>query len=289
MSKRDGPHRGTSAHSFGRGSTPHLRAKRSLGQNFLLDDNIARKIVRAIDPGPADLLLEIGPGEGALTRHLAPAVGRLVAIDLDRRVIERMHALFPDGEVEIIEQDFLETDLPAIADRLGGLLRVAGNIPYNITTPILFHVLDHRQCVRDLTIMMQREVARRLVAEPGTKEYGILAVLTGMFAQPELLFDVGPAAFIPRPKVTSTVVRLAMRHEPRAPVADEMFFRTLVRSVFGTRRKMLRHSLRTFAARAGRTLPETFQRPERPEELSIERLAELSNDLYAWFQHERAS
>jgi 16S rRNA (adenine1518-N6/adenine1519-N6)-dimethyltransferase len=244
----------------------------------LRDANVARKIVDAIAPLPGDTVLEIGPGEGALTRELALRAGRLIIVDIDERVIRTMEEVFSDGSVEILHQDVLTVDLDDLAARYGPL-RVVGNIPYNITSPILFHMLDHRTAVRDMTLLMQREVARRLVAGPGTKDYGILSIMCQFVADVSVLFDVSPNVFYPRPEVTSSLVRLQMLPALRFPVADEVFFRTMVRGVFGKRRKTLRNSLRYL-------LPEVSALPDvdlqrRPEDLTIAELARLANLLAA--------
>lgn len=255
---------------------PPLRPRASLGQNFLRDRNTARKIVDAIGPGPGDTIVEIGPGEGALTRDLAARAGRLVVVDLDPRVFARMQEEFAGTPVEVIHADVLAFDLTALAARLG-TLRVVGNIPYNITTPILFHVLDHRAVVQDTIMLMQREVAARLAAGPGTKDYGILSVFTQFYADAAVLFDVPPTVFYPRPKVTSSLVHLRMLERPRVTVTNEEFFRSMVRAVFGKRRKTLRNSLRYFL---DVPLPATsVDLGRRPEELSLEELAGLSNEL----------
>jgi 16S rRNA (adenine1518-N6/adenine1519-N6)-dimethyltransferase len=264
---------------------PRLRPRKSLGQNFLRDDNIARKIVRTFRPAREDVVLEIGPGEGALTRHLAGAVGTLVVVDIDERVVQRMQSLYPGGEVEILHEDFLATDLAALAERSRRPLRILGNIPYNITSPILFHVLDHRSHVVDLTIMVQKEVARRMAARPGTKDYGILSVFCAMFAETRLLFDVSPNAFFPKPKVTSSVLRLTFLPSPRETLADERFFRTMVRGVFGKRRKTLRNSLAYVLQGEIPERPAGVNLGRRPEELTPEELAMVSNSL--WEENQR--
>lgn len=255
-----------------------IRPKKSLGQNFLRDGNVARKIVAAIAPRGEDVLLEIGPGEGALTAYLAGRVGHLIVVDIDDRVTARMTSLF-GSKVEILHQDILEVDLGRFPRQYGKRLRVAGNIPYNITSPILFHVLNYRDVVLDLTIMMQREVARRIVAGTGSKDYGILSIFSQLFAEVEFLFDVSPGAFYPKPQVTSSVVRLKMLPAPRFPVTDEKFFRGMVRGIFGKRRKTLRNSL-TYVF--GKNAPDTdvVDLRRRPEDLSIEELVILANDLY---------
>jgi len=259
-----------------------LRPKKSLGQNFLRDENIARKIVAAVSPQQSDVVLEIGPGEGALTKHLTQKSHRLIVVDIDRRATERMRELYSDDEVVILTQDFLELDLVAISGERGQRLRIVGNIPYNITSPILFHVLDHREAVVDATFMMQREVARRLVAVPDTKDYGILAVFCQVFADVELLFDVSPNAFYPKPKVTSSLVQLTMRVNPRHTIIDEEFFRRMIRSVFGKRRKTLRNSLAYFGKEEKMAIPTALiagDLQRRPENLTIEELVHLSNAL----------
>jgi len=159
-------------------------------------------------------------------------------------------------------------------------VRVVGNIPYNITSPILFHILDNRPAVKDATLMMQREVARRLVARPGSKEYGIPSVFCECFALVEKLFDVSPNVFFPRPEVFSSVVRISPLVAPRYPLKDEGFFRAMVRSVFGKRRKTLRNSLLYFLGEDSKLLPEVIDYRRRPESLSAAELSELSNQLF---------
>jgi 16S rRNA (adenine1518-N6/adenine1519-N6)-dimethyltransferase len=260
----------------------HLRPRRRLGQNFLRDDNIARKIVLAIDPQPDDTILEIGPGEGALTQHLVGTVRRLIVVDIDERVIRRMRETYRSGELEVLHGDFLKTDLRELASRAAGRsrIRIVGNIPYNITSPIVFHVLDSRPHIRDCTLMMQKEVARRLVAVPGSKDYGIPSVALQLVADVEILFDVSPNAFFPRPTVISSLVRMALHREPRFRVANEEFFRSMIRSIFGKRRKTLRASLRYFLPNAEDLVPPETDLMRRPEELSVKELVTLGNMLF---------
>jgi 16S rRNA (adenine1518-N6/adenine1519-N6)-dimethyltransferase len=251
-----------------------VRPRRSLGQNFLRDDNTARKIVRAIDPRHGQVLLEIGPGEGALTGHLAALAQKLIIVELDDRVVARLRDELP-ASVILLHADVLDVDLEQLAEE-HGRLRVVGNIPYNITSPILFHVLDRRASVVDVTLLMQREVARRLVASPRTKEYGILSVLCQMLTDPVILFDVPPTVFFPRPKVMSSLVRLAVRPAPRHPLLDEQTFRTVVRAAFGKRRKTLRNALRDLLG-FPTPLPAWLDPARRAEELTLEEFAALAN------------
>jgi len=258
-----------------------LRPRKSLGQHFLRDQNITRKILAAFDPQPGQVVLEIGPGEGVLTRCLVGAVRVLVAVEIDPRAVTALRNELGSG-LEILQQDILELDFRLTADRLGATdgIRVIGNIPYNITTPILFKVLDERTAVKDALLMMQREVSRRLVAAPGTKDYGIPSVFCRIFTDTELLFDVPPTAFFPRPAVTSSVVHLEPLGRPRCPLDDEAFFRRMVRFVFGQRRKMLRNTLAVLAGEYDAQLPQDLAFRERPEELTPEELVALSNTLY---------
>jgi 16S rRNA (adenine1518-N6/adenine1519-N6)-dimethyltransferase len=265
-----------------------LRPKKSLGQNFLRDENISRKIVSAISPQPSEVVLEIGPGEGALTKYLAPLVRKLIVVDIDRRVIARLQDAYPNGEVETRHEDFLDSDLDEIARQCNQPIRIVGNIPYNITSPILFHVLDNRSNVIDMTVMLQREVAGRIIAVSGTKTYGILSVFCQFYADVKKLFDVAPGAFYPRPNVSSSVIRFTMLAKPRYAVDDEQFFRAMVRTIFGKRRKTLRNSLRYFVDEKGMKLPPELgsaKGQRRPEVLSISELVELSNTLIREARH----
>lgn len=259
-----------------------IHPKRSLGQNFLRDDNIARKIVAAIRPSADDVIVEIGPGEGALTRFLKSTVSRLVLIDIDPRVTERMRAEYAGENVDVIQGDVLEIDLTTLAGRFGSRerrLRVVGNIPYNITSPIVLHVLEHRASVSNCILMMQKEVAQRLAARHGSKVYGILSVFSQLAADVRVLFDVPPSVFVPRPRVMSSVVSLTMLPGLRYPLRDEAFFRTMVRGVFGKRRKTLRNGLRYVPGIKEIGLPAWVDGNRRPEDFSVEELVHLANDL----------
>lgn len=258
-----------------------FRPKKSLGQHFLRDGNIARNIVAAIGARPEDVILEIGPGEGALTGLLAQTGSALVLVELDARAAGVLRRLYGGEKIEILQEDVLSTDLAAIAERHGTALRIVGNIPYYITSPILFRILDHRSMIRDALLMMQKDVARRLVAVPRTKEYGILSVFCTLFTDAELLFDVPPGVFYPKPRVMSSVIRLSILRQSRYPLADEAHFRRMVRAIFGKRRKTLRNSLGYFLDGAVPALPQDVDMGKRPEELSVEELVGLSNALFS--------
>jgi 16S rRNA (adenine1518-N6/adenine1519-N6)-dimethyltransferase len=258
-----------------------LHPRKSLGQHFLRDRNIVRKIIEAVNPQPGDRILEIGPGDGALTTLLAPAAGMLLAVEIDRRAVQSLTRTITGNNIRILNADILTIDLEALTSENGARtpLRVVGNIPYNITTPIIFHLLEFRTSFRDATLMMQREVARRLASPPGTKEYGIPSVIGQLLADIHILFDVPPTAFYPKPKVTSSVLRLVPLDGTRYPVADFDFFRRMVRFVFGQRRKTLRNSLRSFLGDVPWAPPPGFDLQQRPEELDLESLVRLSNVL----------
>lgn len=222
----------------------HPRAKRSLGQNFLVDPNLQRKIAAAVVPQPDDEILEIGPGGRALTQHLAGQVRRLVLVELDDQLAAALAIEYAtDPSVEVIHADILDIALESISHAPGDL-KVIGNIPYNITTPILFSLLERRPRPREIVLMVQREVADRIVADPGGRIYGALAVGVQSVAAAERLFDVGCKAFRPMPKVASTVLRITPHRPPPLTVAEEERLRRLTRAAFSKRRKQFQRILR---------------------------------------------
>jgi len=220
------------------------RAKRSLGQNFLIDPNIQRKIVAAIEPGPDDEVLEIGPGVGALTRHLAGTVKRLVLVELDNDLAARLRDEFAgDPSVEVINQDVLEVPLERVSSDPAAL-KVIGNIPYNITTPILFSLLERRPRPRQIVLMVQREVADRILEPAGSKTYGALAVGVQAVAQVSRVMNVSRDAFRPVPDVMSSVVKIVPHQPPRLTLEEEAALRELTRAAFQQRRKQFQRILR---------------------------------------------
>ncbi len=221
-----------------------VHAKRSLGQNFLVDRGVQRRIVEAIAPAADDLVLEIGPGMGALTRHVAGHVRRLVAVELDNRLTETLALEL--GElpgVEIVHADALRVDLDRLLDRPP--IKVLGNIPYNITTPLIFRLLDLQPAPETIVLMVQKEVADRILAAPGGKEFGALSVGVRAVADAERLFNVGKGAFHPTPDVISTVIRLTPHAPRRLALPEERDLRALTRVTFRWRRKQLQKILRS--------------------------------------------
>jgi 16S rRNA (adenine1518-N6/adenine1519-N6)-dimethyltransferase len=224
------------------------RPRKRFGQHFLHDPGVIRRIVAAIAPEPGDRLIEIGPGLGALTLPLLERCGRLDVVELDRDVVPHLRAAAAGrGELVVHEADALRFDFAALAAD-GAPLRLAGNLPYNVSTPLLFHLLDARRVIRDMTFMLQREVVERMAAAPGSDAYGRLSVMLAAYTEVEPLFRVGPGAFRPPPKVDSAVVRLVPWREPPFPMPDPQRFATLVAAAFAQRRKTLRNALKAHAA-----------------------------------------
>ena len=219
----------------------HVPRKR-FGQNFLTDESVIAAIVDVIAPQPRDLLAEIGPGLGALTHPLARALERLHVIEIDRDIIAWLRTEFPATRVTVHEGDALEFDFTA----LGAPLRVVGNLPYNISTPLLFHLARHAGAVRDIHAMLQKEVVERMIAAPSTSEYGRLSVMLQYRFEMERILEVPATAFDPVPKVESAVIRLTPYSRLPHPARDETAFGKIVAAAFSQRRKTLRNALKGY-------------------------------------------
>jgi len=228
---------------------PATRGKtRALGQHFLRDDHIARQIVELVGPTPRDLSVEIGPGRGALTEHLARAAGRLLALEVDARLAARLRERFADvPQVEILEADARRFDYARLRERLpdpGGRVLAVGNLPYSVGKPILMALVESGGAIDEMALMLQKEVADRLAADPGTRTYGSLSVLTQIACDVRLAFTVPPDAFSPPPQVDSAVIHLRVRSAPPVPdLIDLDRFRAVVMAAFGQRRKNLANAL----------------------------------------------
>lgn len=255
---------------------PHKR----FGQNFLVDPTVVSRIVQAADLHPTDTVLEIGPGLGVLSEFLAGVAGRLYLVEVDTVLAGRLHTHFAQHpNVHIITADFLALDIGSTFSE--SPIRVVASLPYNVATPIIFRLLEHRHQFPTATVMLQKEVAERLSAKAGTKEYGALSVMVQLYATAMKVMTVQPGSFFPAPKVQSQVVNLAFQDAPRVAVREETVFRRVVRAAFGQRRKTLRNALKaagyseleTASARTGIDLQ------RRGETLSLEEFAALANML----------
>lgn len=224
--------------------TWHLAPKKRLGQHFLVDEMVARRIVRASALTEQDTVVEIGPGKGVLTFLMAELAHRVVAIELDGELVGLLRErAVQHANVTVIHDDVLRYDFLVLAGEDGSRLKVVANLPYNISTPVLFRLLDAKEVFSYLVLMLQQEVADRVVARPGSKQYGVLSVFTQLFTAPRIIMRVSPGAFYPPPKVMSAVVRFDILQHARVPVRDMEAFRVVVRAAFGQRRKTILNAL----------------------------------------------
>jgi 16S rRNA (adenine1518-N6/adenine1519-N6)-dimethyltransferase len=252
------------------------RARKRFGQNFLHDPGIIQRIVDSIAPRPDEHLVEIGPGQGAITKELLRSAGSMDAVELDRDLVGPLAVMCADiGDLRIHNADILKFDLCGLVPD-GEQLRVVGNLPYNISTPILFHLLERSHCIRDMHFMLQREVVLRMGASPGNKQYGRLTVMLQAQCQVSHLFDIGPGAFKPAPKVDSAFVRLEPLKNLQLQIEDRKYFARMVAQAFSQRRKTLRNSLRQMVSTE--TMEELGIDPgQRAEQLEVETFARLAN------------
>ncbi len=220
------------------------KAKKHFGQNFLVDQNIIADIVRAIRPVATDNMVEIGPGLGALTRPLLKQLEKLHVVEIDRDIIARLKTDYPQDRIVIHEGDALKFDFAT----LGSPLRIVGNLPYNISSPLLFHFADYAAHITDMHFMLQNEVVERMVAEPSSPAYGRLSVMLQYRFYMEKLLDVPPQSFRPAPKVDSAIVRMIPLPADQIAVKDETLFSQVVAAAFGQRRKTLRNTLKAYMA-----------------------------------------
>jgi 16S rRNA (adenine1518-N6/adenine1519-N6)-dimethyltransferase len=253
-----------------------LKPKKSLGQNFLQDENILRNIVESLHLSSGDVVIEIGSGQGALTKYLVDRPITLIGIEVDKRAIELLQHGY-GTKMTILHANVLDVDLLEISQKHQKKLRIVGNIPYYLTSEILFWLFDARKVVTDATMMMQLEVAHRLVASQKNKEYGILSVFTQFYTECEMLFKVSRNCFYPKPEVDSAVVRLNFKDQLQQ--VDEKLFRSIVRATFGKRRKILRNGLK-FLELEDMVLDQIpFDLKKRPEDLNVDEFIFLTNIL----------
>jgi len=217
----------------------NIQPLKRFGQNYLIDQNTIQKIIAVIQPYKYDKILEIGPGKGAMTRELNKSNKNITCFEIDNRVVDELKIEFP--EIEIINKDFLKIELSKYLPAKGSYI-IVGNIPYNITSPILFKLINEINVVTDVVLMMQNEVARRIIAKPKTKEYGILSVILNFFAEVEYCFKIPPTVFYPKPKVDSAIVKFSFNKKIEEGF-DAKLFISVVKASFGNRRKTLKNSL----------------------------------------------
>ncbi|HBA46698.1 MAG TPA: 16S rRNA (adenine(1518)-N(6)/adenine(1519)-N(6))-dimethyltransferase [Lachnospiraceae bacterium] len=263
----------------------HFNFQKKYGQNFLIDTRVLNKIIAAAEITEDDCVLEIGPGIGTMTQYLAERAGEVVAVEIDRNLIPILEETLSAYEnVTIINQDILKMDVKGLAEERGKPLKVVANLPYYITTPIIMGLFENHVPLRNVTVMVQKEVAERMQAGPGRKDYGALSLAVQYYAKPEIVANVPPNCFIPRPNVGSAVVRMERYETPPVQVEDERKMFAVIRAAFNQRRKTLANSLanaqelgisreRTVQALERMGLPATV----RGEALSLEQFAELSN------------
>ncbi|MGD9392684.1 MAG: 16S rRNA (adenine(1518)-N(6)/adenine(1519)-N(6))-dimethyltransferase RsmA [Chromatiales bacterium] len=219
------------------------RARKRFGQNFLHDPGIIQRIVATIDPQPDDHIAEIGPGQGAITQQLVDACGSMDVIELDRDLMPLLEEQFAGTKLRIHNADALKFDFCSLTTG-DNKLRLVGNLPYNISTPLLFHLLEQADCIRDLHVMLQKEVVDRIVAAPGSKTYGRLSVAVQARCHVQSLFTIGPGAFTPPPKVDSAILRLTPDSERIARIDDPAMLDRILTQAFSQRRKTLRNALK---------------------------------------------
>jgi len=246
-----------------------VRPKKHLGQHFLTDQSIAGRIVDALNAGPGDTVLEIGPGKGVLTGFLLEKKTQLMLVEIDPESIAHLKNLWPELEDQIIGEDFLKMDLDKF---VSGPFHIIGNFPYNISSQIFFRVLEYRQRISSVVCMIQKEVAARIASPAGSKEYGILSVLLQAYFNIEGLFTVKPGSFFPPPKVNSGVIRLTRNQTLELPCDEKLFLR-VVKTVFNQRRKMIRNSIKSILL----NLDSDFELLSlRPEQLDVSGFIELT-------------
>jgi 16S rRNA (adenine1518-N6/adenine1519-N6)-dimethyltransferase len=262
-----------------------LIPKKGWGQHFLIDRNILNKVIRTARVGKDDVILEVGPGLGEMTLALGQQVKRVIAIEIDPKLVEILKKKLEDyPNVEVTKRDILKVNLNQLLEKEGQPIKVVANLPYQISTPLLFRFIESRKVFSTLTLMLQREVAERMVALPGGKEYGPLSIFVQSVSNLSIRFFIKPSAFFPPPKVESAVIHMSFRERPAVKWEDEKWFRKVVRGCFGYRRKTLINALK----HSGLPLPEGLEgRMEkigvdprrRPETLTIQELASLAEAL----------
>ncbi len=260
-----------------------MRPLKKFSQNFLTNPFYQKKIVESLQLKADDRVVEIGPGKGALTQHLVKsAAKRITVIEIDQRMVETLQAKF-ENQIQILHQDVLKVDFCQLAGE--NRLKVVGNLPYHITSPILFHLIDYHQCIKQAVLMTQKEVARRICADPGSKDYGILSVISQTYGQADYLFEIKRGNFFPVPAVDSAVISITF-FEQIGGVDNLELFRQIVRSAFNYRRKTIKNSLiRIFEEKVLNLIEQSFLQ-KRPEQLTVEDFKHIANLINKALNHE---
>ncbi len=261
-----------------------LKAKQSLGQNFLVDEFYISKIIESFEIDPNDVVLEIGPGKGVLTQNLLNLARKVYAVEIDQRMYEYLNStLAQQDKLRLLNEDFLKFNFEKNVSEEN--VKIIGNLPYHITSAIIFKIVDlfiqfkdNPKKIKSLTIMTQKEVAERIVAKPNNKQYGVITALTDLISEKEILFDVPKEAFRPIPKVTSSIIKFEFTDFSKyEQITDYSFFKKMVKAAFRQRRKMLRKSLKFY--NVDMTKIKTTEMTKRPENLSVAELIALANEI----------
>lgn len=265
-----------------------IKPKKRLGQSFLIDVNMIKKIAANANISSSDIVLEIGAGLGVLTKDIAKNARRVFAVEIDPDLVDALNEqLIGSANVEVFQDDILKFNISSISETCNSKIKVIGNVPYNISSPVIFYLLSFRQFISEFTLMLQKEVVDRLISKPARKSYGVPSVLLQMFADVQKLFDVPASCFYPRPKVESAIIRGVFRRQPLVALDDELFFRSLVKVSFAKRRKMLLNNLKNTKILEELTDSDLknalhkvgIDEKIRAENLSVEEFGHLSNIL----------
>jgi len=262
-----------------------LFPKKRLGQHFLVDRNILNKVVRTAEVRKEEVVVEVGPGLGEMTVALARLAKHVIAVEIDPRLVEILRKKLADcPNVEVVKSDILKVDFKHFFKKEGHPIKVVANLPYQISTPLLFRFIEAKEVFSTFTLMLQREVAERMVASPGGKEYGRLSVLLQMFLDLSVRFFIPPSAFFPRPKVESAVVHMGWKEKPMVEMQNEEWFRKVVKACFGYRRKTLVNALKHSELPLPESIDSRMEKIEidprrRPETLTIQEYVSLAEAL----------
>ncbi len=256
-----------------------IQAKKSLGQNFLIDMNIKKKIIQALNLEKGDIVLEVGPGTGALTELLLEYDITIIAVEIDKRAIEELEKLPNNGKLSIIQSDILKFDFKQFFEKCDRKVKVLGNLPYYISSQIIFRILDFEQYVHSITIMLQKELAERIIATPNTKDYGVLSLSMALYGNTEKLFDVSPNCFVPKPKIWSSIVRTTINNRFEIDKETKLVARKLIKTSFNQRRKMISNTISQYFTNDNTLYFEL--KSKRPENLTIEQFISLSQNCKA--------